>query len=294
MTHEILARFEELAQSLDWIQMKNTNNDPLKANLNDKNVFLQKLQQMALEFIELSKQAMDNLTDEEHLALKVLSQDKTIVISKADKGNAVVIQDIETYRSKILELLQQDGKFNKINSDETVKRERRLQNYLRSLKNLDDTDYKRILPCGSRAGVMYGLPKIHKANCPLRPIISAVGTYNYKLAKWLVEIFSPLLDNNKYILKDTFDFVNKVFKLNTIIDKSMLSFDVESLFTNIPTLETIDIILKRIYSNEIEYFHGLNKDELKKLLIVCTQESHFQFNNEFFDQVDGVSMVSPL
>ena len=74
----------------------------------------------------------------------------------------------------------------------------------------------------------------------------------------------------------------------------MLSFDVESLFTNIPALETIDIILKRIYSNEIEYFHGLNKDELKKLLIVCTQESHFQFNNEFFDQVDGVSMGSPL
>ncbi len=99
-----------------------------------------------------------NLTDEEHLALKALSQDKTIVISKADKGNAVVIQDMETYRSKILELLQQDGKFNKINSDETVKRERRLQNYLRSLKNLDDTDYKRILPCGSRAGVMYRLP----------------------------------------------------------------------------------------------------------------------------------------
>jgi hypothetical protein len=168
---------------------------------------------MAFEFIELSKQALDNLTDEEHLALKVLSQDKTIVISKADKGNAVVIQDMETYRSKILELLQQDSKFNKIPKPK--------------------------------------IPKIHKANCPLRPIISAVGNYNYKLAKWLVEIFSPLLDNNKYILKDTFDFVNKVSKLNTIIDKSMLSFDVESLFTNIPILETIDIILKRIYSNEI-------------------------------------------
>jgi hypothetical protein len=57
-TYEILARFEELAQSLDWIQMKNTRNDPLKANLNDKNVFLQKLQQMAFEFIELSKLGM--------------------------------------------------------------------------------------------------------------------------------------------------------------------------------------------------------------------------------------------
>ena len=59
-------------------------------------------------------------------------------------------------------------------------------------------------PCGSRASVMYGLPKIHKSNCPLRPIISAEATYNQKLAESLVEILSPLLDNNKYIFKGYF------------------------------------------------------------------------------------------
>lgn len=74
----------------------------------------------------------------------------------------------------------------------------------------------------------------------------------------------------------------------------MLSFDVESLFTNIPTLETIDIILRLVYKGNKKYHHGLLKEELKKLLIICTQESHFQFNNEFFDQVDGISMGSPL
>ena len=71
---------------------------------------------------------------------------------------------------------------------------------------------------------------------PIRPIISAVGTYNYKLAKSMVEILSPLIKDNEYILKDTFDFVNKVSHLNKNVDKVTLSFDVESLFTNIPTL----------------------------------------------------------
>jgi hypothetical protein len=50
-----------------------------------------------------------------------------------------------------------------IKNDETVKRERRLQNYLLSLKNaeeLDEETQKRLSPCGSRAGIMYGLPKI--------------------------------------------------------------------------------------------------------------------------------------
>ena len=84
-----------------------------------------------LFLIPNSKRALDSLNVEEHNALKTLAEDKT----KADKGNAVVIQDIETYREKILELLTADGKFTKLSSDETIKRERSLQVYLRRLYN---------------------------------------------------------------------------------------------------------------------------------------------------------------
>ena len=74
----------------------------------------------------------------------------------------------------------------------------------------------------------------------------------------------------------------------------MCSFDVESLFTNIPTLKTIEIILNRTFEERNESFHGLTRDQLKKLLIICTQESHFKFNGKYYDQIDGVSMGSPL
>jgi hypothetical protein len=57
---------------------------------------------------------------------------------------------------------------------------------------------------------MYGLPKIHKEGAPIRPIISACGTYNYKLAKYLDSILKPLLDESETIVTDTFDFVNKI------------------------------------------------------------------------------------
>ena len=111
---------------------------------------------------------------------------------------------------------------------------------------------KRIYPCGSRDGVLYGLPKIHKEGTPLRPIISAIGTY--KLAKYLVEILTEtLLVNSKFILKDTFDFVKKVSKLSTLLEKYMVSFDVESLFTNVPTTETIEIILNRIFKTILTF-----------------------------------------
>ena len=64
---------------------------------------------------------------------------------------------------------------------------------------------------------MYGLPKIHKAGTPIRPIISAVKTYNYELAKYLDQILKPVV-NSEYMLKDTFDFVNKVSYLNVNSD----------------------------------------------------------------------------
>ena len=148
--------------------------------------------------------------------------------------------------------------------------------------------YKRMMPCGSRAGVMYGLPKIHKTGTPVRPIVSNVKTYNYDLAKYLNE--TPLVDST-YILKD---FVNKVSTLDPKVDCYQVSFDVESLFTNVPTIETTNMILDLVYHDNVTIFHNLNREELKTLLLICMQESHFQFQGNYYDQIDGSAMGSPF
>jgi len=73
----------------------------------------------------------------------------------------------------------------------------------------------------------------------------------------------------------------------------MVSFDVVSLFTNIPTVETIEIILDEAFKEKEEYFNNLNREELKKLLIICTQKSQFTIEHEdknrlpFFDTLVG-------
>ena len=263
---------------------------------------------MAFEFIDISREAIDNLTSEERGALIKLSKNKDIVVSKADKGNAVVIQNRHDYMKKVSDILNTGGKFTKLLQDPTIEREKRVQNNLRYLwrsRHLDEKVLERIQPCGSRPGVLYGLPKVHKQGAPIRPIISAVQTYNYKLAKYLDEILKPIVDN-EMMLTDTYDFVNKASNLNVTTDKRMVSFDVESLFTNIPTKETIEIILNLTHGpakvrnekgNLIKSkvtFHGLTRTDLERMLVVCTQESHFQFNGEFYDQIDGVAMGSPL
>ena len=73
----------------------------------------------------------------------------------------------------------------------------------------------------------------------------------------------------------------------------MVSFDVASLFTNVPLEETIEIILKRICINK-GLITDIPKQEMKELLILCTKNVHFTFNNDTCIQVDGVEMGSPL
>ena len=45
---------------------------------------------------------------------------------------------------------------------------------------------------GGAAPTIHRLPKLHKENLPMRPILSSIGSYNHECAAWLSEILTPL------------------------------------------------------------------------------------------------------
>ena len=81
----------------------------------------------------------------------------------------------------------------------------------------------------------------------LRPIASSVGTFNYDLARFLCDRFSPLIPND-YSCKGTFAFVSQIKNAN-LSRKFLVSYNVTSLFTNIPLQETIDIAINLIFKS---------------------------------------------
>nr|XP_027223798.1 uncharacterized protein LOC113815979 [Penaeus vannamei] len=164
---------------------------------------------------------------------------------------------------------------------------------LRPLKEtINETIYNSILASGSRPGYLYGLPKVHKNRTPLRPIVSSINTFNYNLAKFLVKIIQPLTIN-EYTTANTLDFVEEIKQLNIEDSTVMASFDVESLFTNVPLSETTQIITDTISDESISQF-GLNKKQFNSFLNVATRDSVFTFDNKLYTQIDGVAMGSPL
>ena len=118
-------------------------------------------------------------------------------------------------------------------------------------------------PSGSAPARIYGTPKMHKFSSSdsfpkLRLIVSCISTFSYNLTRFLCDLLSLLVPND-YSCKDIFSFVSKI--KNAILSrKFLLSYNVTSLYTNIPHRETIDIAMNLIFS------HNSNLKSLKKNL----------------------------
>ena len=97
-------------------------------------------------------------------------------------------------------------------------------------KEINDEIFNFIKPVGSIIPRLYGLPKIHKNDIPLRPILSMVNSAQHKLAKFINYQLEPVLKYySSYTLKDSFSFVDQIKDIqsnNTFI----ASFDVKILF----------------------------------------------------------------
>ena len=127
------------------------------------------------------------------------------------------------------------------------------------------------------------LPNFH-------PIVSSIGTYNCNLSKYLCELLSPNLPN-EFCTKDKFTFMEELKEVS-INDKYLVSYNVNSLFTNIPLKETIKLAVDLIKTSHPNL--KISSDDLTKLFKFATCETHFLFDGKFYDQIDGVAMRSPL
>ena len=168
----------------------------------------------------------------------------------------------------------------------------RLLRKFKDLKIFSESTFSSLYATGSVPGILYGLPKIHKPNLPIRPILSAIGTLNYKISKFFIPILKSLTLNDFTIL-DTFSFVQTILNVPDADNYIMASFDVTSLFTNVPLNETINIILDSLYANTTEN-NGLNRSQFKHLLEMATKNIMFYFNGKLYKQIEGVAMGSPL
>ena len=226
---------------------------------------------------------------------------ENIHITKPDKGSGVVIMNKSYYISKMHFILQDSSKFENLGpsskTGNTAKIEVHIQRRLLQLKKeglLPFKIYSGIRPTGSQWLGMYGLPKIHKQDVPLRPVLSMTGSAQHQLAQWLTSIIDPVLSlYSTRCISDFFTFADKVRTFNFPPSVFLCSYDICSLFTNVPLAETIEICANALYNGELSPT-PFPRALFVELMQTATFSFEFSFNNTMHRQMDGFAMDSPL
>ena len=158
-------------------------------------------------------------------------------------------------------------------------------------------------PTSNQPAQLYETAKTHKhenideinvQSLNFRPIIAQTGTCTYNAAQVISNYLKPLYTCNEYIIGNTQDFSKLIQEQSPLqLDEEYVSYDIESLFTNVPITETIEYILDEIYvKNKLPKL--CSRLIFKRLLLKLTTESTYMFNSKFYKQSDGCTMGGPL
>ena len=229
-----------------------------------------------------------------------LFKNPNLIITRPDKGKGVVILNKKDYIEKVEKIINDTTKFKNRENLEPIKLMQqlmlKLNNFLQHLLKksiITQKTYKDLYASHGSPGILYGLPKIHKPNIPIRPIISSIGSFNRKLAQYLVPILNPIAIN-QYTVSKTSDFVDDLKQLHYQHDVYMASLDVTSLFTNVPLDETVDICTNSLCNNQESTYMDMDKATVKKMLNLAVKDNYFYFNGKLFEQIEGCSMGNSL
>ncbi|XP_072406260.1 uncharacterized protein [Chiloscyllium punctatum] len=243
------------------------------------------------------KRQTHNLNTKEREALKSLRNDKNIIILTTDKGRMTVILDKAEKMQKAQQLLADTNTYQKKEFDPTPQLPNRINNTLRNLQKngqITRSDLQRMEPESNNTPRSYGLPKVHKPDITLRPIVSLPGTPSHKLAKELQQKLKHLISGSRQSIQSTQEFLDIIRNIHIDKEETMISFDVMALFTSIDTTlakETIANLLDR--HNRQQDVEPINKDGILKLQDLCLT-THFTFNTQIYKQINGTPMGSPI
>ena len=235
-----------------------------------------------------------NLNKQEDKALKDLMERTDIIICNADKGGAVVIMDVKDYMKEAERQLLDINFYKKLPENPTSMHAELINNAIEQLKNrnlIPEKVAQGLKVSNPRTPLFYLLPKIHKTNNPGRPVVSSINCHTEKISQFVDHHLQPLTKKLNSYVQDTTAFLHKLRNLPERLPKDtfLVTMDVRSLYTNIPNDEGIAAVKSFLQERGNPDDQKLTKVISAFLTLILTL-NNFQFNDQNFLQINGVSM----
>ncbi|CAH8860275.1 unnamed protein product, partial [Trichobilharzia szidati] len=187
------SKVNELNTKVQFENLIDQTKDLTPISYENADLFKSTVLSCCLDYINKKPSLRNVLSKEHRKQLKELKDNENLIITRPDKGSGIVLMNKSDYLNKLLVILSDEKKFQKQSpqKDPTEQTELQLTKILKKMKDesvISSKLYEQLRPSGSTTPRMYGLPKVHKQDVPLRPILDMIDSPYHTIAKWLVEI----------------------------------------------------------------------------------------------------------
>ena len=205
--------------------------------------------------------------------------------------------DHRDYESKLSTMLNDTSTYKKLNRDPSAALEKKMNSLLLQLnrsEQIPDRLYQRLRSSSGVTPRIYGLPKVHKPDVPLRPIVSLYTSPTYQLSRHLSTLLTPLVGKSPSHVRNSRDFVNFITE-QQLNQEVLVSFDVVSLFTNVPMDLAVRVTKEKLEQDDTHHERTyLDLDNIISLLELCLNATYLQFQQNVYQQIQGTAMGSPV
>ncbi|CAF1627741.1 unnamed protein product, partial [Rotaria magnacalcarata] len=227
------------------------------------------------------------------------------VLRKTDKSKVFHLGTVDHYQKKSEEYMEKTKAYQCLGVadplPDLIQRTNKYLLDLRLAKWITQKQYEQlsIKPNEVELAHLYYLPKAHKPGTPLRPIISGLKHPTIKISKFLDDLLRPLFD--QMALNSTvtsgFDLVKQLrqWSRNHLKQETLFcTIDVTDLYTMVPQIEGVLSLKKMLDQLKLKQVGGLKVETIIRLSRLVMTNNYFSYNGQFYHQVRGGAMGSPL
>ncbi|UYV81678.1 K02A2.6-like [Cordylochernes scorpioides] len=262
-----------------------------KLNHQEKNIIRHHVTNLLSESITLPPS-----NPHENRLIKDLRNKKEIIITQSDKGGQTVILDKTDYHSKMLIILEDQTTFKHISKEEKTRTYSSFKKELRKMhkeRNISNEELKDFLSNMQTDAFIYGLPKIHKPNVPLRPIVAFYHSPTAPLSKFISTFLKPIIkqQNSPFSISNTTTFIDELLKYQPQPNKIMISFDVESLYPSLPHQLILSSTEEFLRENKVDQ---IIVRKITKLIALCLETNILTYDSKTYEQIKGISQMTRI
>ena len=212
-----------------------------------------------------------------------LGKRNDIIITKADKGVAVVILDVENYIKEAHRQLNDEQCYKRLDNDPTKHHAVKVHEAIDKFRIeglLTDKVASGLKTTNPKTPKFSLLPKIHKEGNPERPVIDSMNCHTAEISRYVDYHLQPEVTKLKSYTKDSTDAINKIKEIEDQVSENdiLVTMDVRSLDTNMHNDEGIQAVRESLNASSTRR----PKRTITTFLLLILKLNNFVFNGISF------------